>query len=357
VTSRQEGSGSSSALAWSESLRRRVDSLGRYTKGRFIIGPSPDVECIPAERFLDIEYFKKLIAHAAGVESPISVFEAGRHSADDAMRIHAHMSRFVRHYAGALSVPALIGLADGIGLDVSAAQCRLIMLNGVPYRLTLDLPETVVLVCEERHASTLVEGRTLDSLAELRLRVWQSLYADHIYPLIALIVENVKISPALLWTNVAEWIGVIPAAAEEYLGERESTPFLADRDALLSSDHLPGIPDVPNLLRDREYWTPVSTNSYPREVPTRRMCCLTYLLDDRFGRLCGNCPNLPLDEKIELARERDHQPAGAPGGTAERRAIARGLQRPAIRRLLRAKERAVLQPRTESDESPEGSSM
>lgn len=328
----------SAASPWKERLQSRLDSLGRYAEGRFVIRPESGVEFIPAERFLDPEFLKHVIARAAQAESPDSIFEPGRHSPSDAMRIHAHVSRFVRHYAGAISAPALVGLAEGMGIDVSASRCRLIMFSNVPYRLTLAQPEADVVTCNERPTPVTVDGTTVESLADLRSHVWRSLYAENLYPFITSIVESVKISPALLWTNVAEWVGVIADAAVQCLDERASEPFVADRDALLSAAYLPGIPDVPNLLHDREYWTPLDTNTYPYEIPTRRLCCLTYVLDDRFGRLCGSCPDLPHDDKVALARERDHAPAGETGGAAERRAIARGLQRPAMKRLLRANE-------------------
>lgn len=179
------------------------------------------------------------------------------------------------------------------------------------------------------------DGRELASLAELRDEVWQMLYAEHIAPLITRIADITGISVPLLWTNTAEWVGVISEAAREYLDDEAADPFMADRRTILAAERLPGI-DAVNPLRGRLDWTPLERDAYPYELATRRLCCLTYLLDDRFGRLCATCPQLPPDEKVALVIERHGVPVGAPGGAAERKAIERGLERPATRKVRRS---------------------
>jgi hypothetical protein len=83
---------------------------------------------------------------------------------------------------------------------------------------------------------------------------------------------------------------------------------------------------------------PVDRDTFPYELESRSLWCITYMLDDRLGRLCGNCPHLPDDEKIAMALERHGVPSGAPSGEAEKRAIEHGLQRPSMRRALQAKQ-------------------
>jgi hypothetical protein len=55
------------------------------------------------------------------------------------------------------------------------------------------------------------------------------------------------------------------------------------------------------------------------------MCCLVLYLADRYGRLCQNCPHLPIDERVALIRERHGLSQSDPRGPAEQQAINRGL--------------------------------
>ena len=43
---------------------------------------------------------------------------------------------------------------------------------------------------------------------------------------------------------------------------------------------------------------------FPHGVQTRRICCVTYMLPDRLGRLCQNCGFLPISDRVALIRER-----------------------------------------------------
>jgi ferric iron reductase protein FhuF len=313
-----------SGNGWQEGIKQRVDQLGRYVEGRLLLTVDPDAEAVAATEFLDDEYLENAMARASGAvgDGPVG------------LTFHAGVSRFVRHYTGSLSIPALVGLAEGVGVDVSPARCTMLMWKDVPFRIIVNLADTDVDRCEERPTSVPADGRRFESLTELRNEVCQKLYAEHIAPLITRIADISGISAALLWTNAAEWIGVISEAAREYLGDEAAEPYLADRRAILATDRFPGI-DLANPVRDRLDWTPLERDAYPYEVATRRLCCLTYLLDDRYGRLCASCPQLPLDEKVALVLERHGASVGTPGGPAERQAIERGLQRPALRKARR----------------------
>ena len=142
-------------------------------------------------------------------------------------------------------------------------------------------------------------------------------------------------------TNAAEWVGMVRDAAIEYLTPEAGAPFVAECDALFDAESLPGVADTPNPLRDKLEWELVGEPGSAEAVQTRKVCCLSYLLADRFGRLCGNCPYLPLEDRLALIHERHGVPMGNPGaratsGAAEQQAIQRGLERPSARQVLRA---------------------
>jgi hypothetical protein len=188
----------------------------------------------------------------------------------------------------------------------------------------IDVPDRDVLRCAERPTTWPVSGPVAGSLDELREYVWRKLYSEHLEPVFARILEMVDVSPRLLWANAAEWVGMLSDAAEEYLGESDAGPFVADREALLHAETLPGRTG-PNPLRGQLDWVPVEGAEYPRTVQTRRVCCLTYLLRDRRGRLCQNCSFLPLDDRVALIRERHGVPRGNATGPAVQKSIDVGL--------------------------------
>jgi hypothetical protein len=113
---------------------------------------------------------------------------------------------------------------------------------------------------------------------------------------------------------------------------------VADRVALLEAERLPGVPGG-NPLRDSVEWVPVEdgdSREFPAAVSTRRLCCLTYLLRERLGVLCQNCPYLPVSTRAAMVRERHHVATGGPPGPATLRSKEIGLQRASLRRLLDA---------------------
>lgn len=84
-------------------------------------------------------------------------------------------------------------------------------------------------------------------------------------------------------------------------------------------------------LKELRRWTEGRYDPEPADFPNgvgrRRICCLTYMLEDRLGRQCGTCPFLSLDERIAMVREEHGVPMGAPGGPAQARAIAVGRRK------------------------------
>jgi hypothetical protein len=240
-------------------------------------------------------------------------------------------SRLTRHYCASLISIAHAGLAHGVGLDLSPQRCRVLFRK--PWlAIAVDLSADDIVRCAERPTTWPVAGRSLDTLAELREYVWSRLFGAHVGPVFTRMVEVVPGSgEALLWTNAAEYVGMVSDAAEEYLTGDAAKPYVADRRALLDAADLPGVRG-PNPLRDKIEWIPTGTGGFPEAVQTRRLCCLTYLLADRDGRLCQNCPHFSLDDRAELMRERHGVAIGGPTGPAEARAHEVGHERPSMRR-------------------------
>ena len=321
--------------SWRAGLARRLDEFG-YTRGGFVLAPGPDDTLIPATRFFDRDHLRWAIAQTVPALRGRDLRpgdDAGKH-----MRIAA--SRFSRRYASLLSAATLVGLANGIGLDVSPARCAAVIRPNGQYRLLLDGadgPDEVVR-CAERPTPWPVGGPVVPTVAVLRDYVWRRLYADHLAPVYALALDIVPVAPHLLWSSAAEWAGLISDLAEAHLDAVAARPYVADRRALLGAATLPGLPG-PNPLLGKIEWTPVAGDDHPKAVQTRRHCCITFLLDDRFGRLCDNCPYLSIEDRAALVRAKHGRPAGSPQSPAEQRIMRRARELPVVMRAMRAHQR------------------
>jgi hypothetical protein len=326
--------------AWRTELARQLEDLNRWFEGRLALAPNESVKAVPAERFFDVDYLREVIARArsphmtsgdefTSLPKGAQAQAAARLDGNLGMQIAA--SRFTRHYAAPLTTVALVGLARGVGIDVSPSRCVMIFRNNIPFQVMLDpgYGGDEVMRCSERPTSLQVTGPQVETLEQLREFVWSRLYGEHLRPLYERVVEITKISSTLAWTNAAEWVGMVSDAAAEYLGA--AAPFSAESSALFEVERLPGFGDVSNPLRGKIDRIPM--DGHPSGVLTRGVCCLCYLLEDRFGRLCADCPHLPIEDRVALTRERHGVPMGAPGGEAERRAIEHGLARSSLRRL------------------------
>lgn len=309
--------------SWQDLLAQRLDSLGRWAQGRFVLTPGPADETIPAVRYLDPDRLTAEVARAADV--PLHNISHGAGDEDD-LDLRIAVSRFTRHYCAAMSIVAFAGLAQGVGFNLAADRCTLIIQYEIPFRLSIRVDAEDTLRCAERPASWPVNGPTVETLDELRRYVWRKLYGENIGPVFNQVLTLFGVSPKLIWANAAEWAGMMSDAAEEYLDESAAEPFIADRKALLDAESLPGLDRV-NPLSGQLDWVAVDGDGYPQEVQTRRTCCITYLLKDRRGRLCQNCPHLPLEDRVALIRERHGVPMEEAGGSAERRSFEVGLTR------------------------------
>jgi hypothetical protein len=318
--------GTTDAMEWQASVVNILGELGRWTEGRYTAELPADGEMVAAEQYLDPATLRDSVSriYSANVRQADSTTDHGfTDEASPDLRIA--ISRFTRH-AACVSAAALAALGCGVGLDASAANCRFIIRGNVPFiaHLASDGPPPVR--CQERKTSWPVDGPVLDTLAELRAYVWRNLYAGWLSPLFERARGVTRVSPRLMWTNAAEWVSMVSNAADEYLGPARAVPFVEDRIALFSAQTLPGVPGL-NPMHDLVEWEPYAAPDFPRGVERRRICCMTYMLSDRLGRLCSNCPFLSIEERVALVREEHGHPMGPPGGPAQHRAIEVGLRK------------------------------
>jgi hypothetical protein len=337
--------GNGTGSGWRAGLAGELDDLGRWVEGRFVLEPDESAELVPAERFLDLDYLREAVTRAADgaleqwghllpeadaldVTDPAADGAGETDDGDEDVDLRLAVVRFTRHYTSSLTAIALVGLARGVGLDMSAAHCQLVIWRDLPFRTVLTLDDADVVTCDARPNPWLATGTgtRVATVAELRDHVWRGLYAGHIAPLFASVRQITRVTRGLMWTNAAEWVGMVSDGADEYLPPDQASLFVADREALLGAPVLPGL-DGPNPLLDRLDWAPVDEPDFPHGVQTRRTCCGTYLLADRGGRLCQSCPFLPLDDRMALVRERHGVSMGQPGGPAEQRSIELGRSR------------------------------
>jgi len=306
--------------AWHASLEAELESLDRWLRGRFVPEPAPTDEVVPATKYHDLDYLRAAISRGkfTTMSPPVN---ADGENIDVDLRIA--VSRFTRQYSSSVSAVALTALANGVGLDCSAARCRVIIRANIPFLTVLDVPDGEPLRCAERPTTWPVTGREVKTLRELREFVWQKLYAENLAPLFARTLEVTKVATNLCWTNAAEWVANVSDAADEYLAPEAARPYYDDRIALLDAPAIPGIAG-PNPLRGLMEWLPYDAPDFPHGVQTRGICCVTYMLPDRLGRLCQNCGFLPIQERVDLIRERHGKPMGTPGGPAEKHSIEVG---------------------------------
>lgn len=311
---------------WQAHIVATMKELGRWTEGRYDGEPARDLEVIDAQRYLDLGFLRDAVARARSIQAPTARSDGDHGFSDEAEPdLRIAVSRFTRH-ASSVSAAAFAALGRGVGLDVSASNVRFVIRGNVPFISSLRSDGTPPIRCRERPATWPVDGPMVDTVDELRAYVWRKLYAEHLAPLFARALELTKVSPRLMWSNAAEWVAIVSDAADEYLDPERAEPFVADRIALLGAPSLPGLAGG-NPLRDLMAWDEFDAPDFPHGVGRRRICCLTYMLEDRLGRLCGNCPFLSLDERVAMVREEHGVPMGAPGGPAQARAIAVGRRK------------------------------
>jgi hypothetical protein len=300
-------------MNWRWHLARQVEAMGPMARGRYIPDPEMSPESVPGERFADAEYLRACIARAQPTRN------------DDDPRVG--VSRMSRQYCAALTCVALTGLANGAGIDLSPARCSMAFRDNLPSRVALQRGYRArhVLRCSERPTRWPVTGPSVATIEQLREHVWANLYARNLAPLFATAVGVVNVPERLLWTNAAEWVGVVMDSAIEHLPPALAAAVVAECRALLDAESLPGLDGNP--LRGLVEWFAFDDDEPRQGIQTRHLCCLTYRHTDRRGRLCQNCPLLPLQDRAALVRERRGAGLMKTGGPAELRSLQLGLTR------------------------------
>jgi Ferric iron reductase FhuF-like transporter len=309
--------------AWQAALIARLQTLGPSVGDRLVARPPTGSDLVPAERFGEVDFLRRSIVDCG--ESLAGSMDGTVVDDVPEMRLAVAASRFTRHYVSSLTSAALVGLASGLGLDLSPRRCVMVVRGSLPRQSLVADSDDGLVTCDRRPSTWRTEGGSVSTVDDLRRYVWSRLYAEHLAPLFAATTVLTGAAPQLLWSNAAEWVAYVADSAVERLGQTGAVPIVEESEALLHADAIPGI-DGPNPLAGLMAWIPVEASDFPRGVPTRRHCCITYLLPARLGRLCENCPFLPLGERIALGRETRQAP-GARGGPAEMRSIAIGLKK------------------------------
>lgn len=310
-------------LDWRWHLARQLDELGPVVRSRYVLEPAGAAR-VSGARLLEDQFLRAAIMRARPAEPA-----RGDGSRDEDPRIC--VSRMSRLYCAALTSIALAGLANGVGIDLSPGRYSVIFKDNAPALVSIG-PEYdggKVLRCAERPTSWPVGGPVVGTLNELREYTFTNLYARNLGLLFAAATRMVHVPERLLWTNAAEWVAIPMDAAVEYLDPAGAAPFVADCRVLLTSDALPGLAG-PNPLRGRVEWLPYDGGEPRNGIQTRHLCCLVYLHTDRHGRLCQNCPLLPLPDRAALVRERRGVGMSRPGGPAEQRCVEVGRGRVAL---------------------------
>jgi Ferric iron reductase FhuF-like transporter len=306
--------------AWHEGMLEQLEGLDLAS--RIVTTRPASGEVVRGDRFLDADYLRSAIESAgASLHGRLPV--QPKSDEEREVKLAAAASRFTRYYMASLSFAAFVALARGVGLDFAADRCMKVITHGLPGDLLLGDPGDGVVTCAERPAAWPIEGSTVATIGELRAHVWKQLYGEHFAPLIALTRELTRAPTNLLWSNAAEMVAFVADQAVAHLSPSEAAPFVEDTDALLNADGIPGVAG-PNPMRGLIEWIPVDEPDFPRGVQLRPHCCITYVLPVRTGLLCGNCPFLPLEDRIALTRERLK---GGRGGPAELRSIEIGRKK------------------------------
>jgi Ferric iron reductase FhuF-like transporter len=275
-------------MTWRWQLARHLDAMGPMTRGRYLPDPDLAPEPVPGECFLDAEFLRAAIARAQPTQDDVDP--------------RIGVSRMSRQYCAALTCVALVGLAHGVGIDLSPGRFAMVFRDNLPSRITLRRGYRArhVLRCSERPTRLPVTGPAVATIEELREHVWTNLYARNLARVFATSVSMVNVPERLLWTNAAEWVGVVMDAAVENLPAPLAGPIVTECHALLDARTLPGLGGNP--MRGLVEWFAFDDEKHG--IQTRNLCCLTYLHSDRKDRLCSNCPILPLPDRAALVRKR-----------------------------------------------------
>lgn len=277
-------------------------TMGPKFADRFVPEPSPAAEVVRCRDLLDPTRLAEAIDRSA--------FADGEPETGAAADRRAAASRWSRHYAGTMLQAVLVAMAFGVGLDASLDRASIVMKGTIPRGLHLSDPLGGVLLWPPRLGTAPGTGRVAADLSELHAHVLSNVMAGNVMPMMERVLALVKVSPRMLRCNVAEQVEGVYERARQVLGGG-ARPFVEDHRAVVESPSMPGVPG-PNPLGDTMEWDRVEEPDFPDSLHRRHVCCITFVLPDRPGRYCWNCPLLPLSERVALARA---DGMGGPGAT------------------------------------------
>lgn len=221
----------------------------------------------------------------------------------------AAASRFMRRYLCSVVIASLVPLLNGIAFDVTVPRVRFVISqypgqSNLPMGVVLDAPEEVLGATDRQVLWPIAVDRQV-SLTELRARAVSNLIVDHVRIVIERVLEVAHVSPRLLWSTVAE---AIEGVYEGYFERRDPATTAeeyaradADREAILLSPELPGVPG-PSPVADLIGWETIDDPRFPRPVAYRRVCCVNFVIPSRPRPYCVNCPLLSYEERGRLRK-------------------------------------------------------
>lgn len=308
-------------VEWPKGLLAQLHALdpGHGSHGLFLTERPASGEIVLASEFLDPDRLRHAVLECG--ESLTNALASELPDEEIESQPAAAASRFTRHYLGSVTGLALAGLANGLGLDLAADRCVKVIQNDLPRQQVLENFGAGIRTCVARPSPWDVDGPAVDTVEELRQYAWGRLYGEHVAPLLEAVEALTGATAKLLWSNVAEWVASFADMAVGSLPPSQAALVVEESEAMLNAATLPGVAG-PNPLLGQVSWVPVDEPDFPRGAQLRRHCCITYLLPARLGRLCGNCPFLPLEDRIALVREGQER-----GGPAELRSYEIGRRK------------------------------
>jgi hypothetical protein len=282
----------------------QLDRIGQPVRGRFAPARAiAEHEVQPTSAYLDRAHLETQIVRTV---PPGDLNTVDR-------RVIA--SRFVREYCLGIVPPVLVGLGLGLGIDVvrSRSVWERWHLRGssavAPHALSADVDAFAV--CAECHPSRGGASAVLPTHDDLRAWVWRRLFVEHLAPLFDVILQIEKLSVRVLWASAAEAAARVATFSAERLSADAARPFIAECDALLGAERLPGTSE-PNPLRGQAYWKDIGRTDFPHGLMLRSVCCMCFTLPDRRGQVyCGTCPLPPVETLIAIMGRPPADPGAA----------------------------------------------
>jgi hypothetical protein len=279
-----------------EAIESGIDRLGRDGRSHMLYTSPPDgEEVVPALELLSVESLRR-----AG-ERAVSAWSANPSEED----MRAAVSRFWRRYTHCLGLPLLLPVVSGVAVDFSLARTSIVMkaatasaaVADMPGGLVVDLDDAETYTCAERPPSVPIPGPRLRTLRELRERAIANIMGGHIAPAIERILRFVKVSPRMLWAQVAETVDLEYEHIADHFTPEEYAPYAEDLRLMLFGETLPGV-DGPNPLADQLEWETIPGFKRPRHV--RKVCCINYVVPGRPEPYCRSCGIITRDERLMI---------------------------------------------------------